>query len=166
MATVLIGENVSDLAHVLRRLFTRAGHQTHTTVTGDATLAHARDNTPDLIIMNPSLPGLDGLDVCRQLRAGPATAHLPVIMVSVRHWPAEVAAAHAAGADDYIGKPFDNHDLLQRAETLIHRTAGAAGCEDRISREGQSGDRETADQEHRQLLDERRPPAQQRQQGQ
>ncbi|SHM72147.1 response regulator transcription factor [Cryptosporangium aurantiacum] len=122
MITVLIGENVPDLAFGLGLLFTRAGYRTRTTITGDATLASARDDAPDLIVMNPRLPGIDGFDICRRLRAGPATARLPIIMLSVRHQPAEVTAAHAAGADDYIGKPYDNHDLLARAEKLLHRS--------------------------------------------
>ena len=130
MATVLIGENVPDLARGLNLLFTRAGHQTRVTVTGPATLAGARDDAPDLLVMNPALPGLDGLEVCRRLRADPATAGLPIIMLSVFHHATEVIAAYTAGADDYLGKPYDNSDLLTRAETLLHpptpSTAGEA----------------------------------------
>ncbi|WP_433828505.1 response regulator [Actinoplanes sp. CA-015351] len=119
MATVLIGENVPDIAAVVQRLFARAGYQTRLTTTGDAALAGALADIPDLIVMNPSLPGIDGLDICRKLRAESTTQHIPIMLLSVRHHPAEQAAARAAGADDYIGKPFNNKDLLTRAHTLL-----------------------------------------------
>ncbi|WIM92673.1 response regulator [Actinoplanes oblitus] len=126
MPTILIGENVPDIADVLKRLFTRAGYQTRVAGTGDLTLASALADLPDLVVMNPSLPGINGLDICRKLRAEPTTEHLPIILLSVRHYPAEQAAAREAGADDYIGKPFDNNDLLARVHHLLQRPTTSA----------------------------------------
>ena len=128
MATILVAENVPDLREVLTRLLHRNGHHVTTAGTADDTLTTAQATPFDLLLMNPALPGTDGLDglqVCRRLRADPATAHLPIMMLSVRQYPAEVAAAHAAGADDYLGKPFDNPDLLTRVATLLKQTPAA-----------------------------------------
>ena len=125
MAMILVGENIADLRDVLTRLLHRTGHHVTTAGTADDTLATARAAPFDLLLVNPALPGTDGLDglqVCRRLRTDQATAHLPIMMLSVRQYPAEVAAARAAGADDYLGKPFDNTDLLTRVATLLEQT--------------------------------------------
>ena len=122
MATILVGENVADLRQLLTLLLRRAGHHVDTAGTADDTLTAALATPFDLLLMNPALPGsdsLDGLQVCRRLRADTATAHLPILMLSVRQYPAEIAAAHAAGADDYLGKPFDNTDLINHVTTLL-----------------------------------------------
>jgi DNA-binding response OmpR family regulator len=131
MATVFVGENVADLRDVLSRLLHRAGHQVRMATNADDTLSQALAAPPDLLVINPALPstgnqdGLDGLQVCRLLRANPGTTQLPIMMLSVRQYPAEIAAAREAGADDYLGKPFDNTQLLTRLEALlIHRTPG------------------------------------------
>jgi DNA-binding response OmpR family regulator len=126
MATILLAENEPDISRALTMLLGRAGHQVHHTIDGDDALAQARSTPFDLLAMNPSLPGINGLDICRRLRAEAATAHLPILIVSVHQYPAEERAARDAGADDYLGKPFDNHELLTRIETLLtdvdHRT--------------------------------------------
>jgi DNA-binding response OmpR family regulator len=126
MATVLVGENVADIRWALDHLFTRAGHQVSTTFSGEETLSAALRAPPDLLILNPSLPGVEGLEVCRRLRANPETVHLPIIMLSVWHEEAEVEAALAVGADEYLGKPFNNADLLARATALLERPRPAA----------------------------------------
>ncbi|GIF13597.1 fused response regulator/phosphatase [Actinoplanes teichomyceticus] len=124
MASILLGENVPDLREALIRLLRRAGHEVSIAGTADDTLTAALAGPFDLVLMNPALPGsdgLDGLEVCRRLRAVAATARLPIMMLSVRQCPADVAAADAAGADDYLGKPFDNATLLARVATLVAR---------------------------------------------
>ena len=129
MATILVGENVADLRQLLTVLLRRAGHHVHTTATADGTLTAAQATPFDLLLMNPALPGsdsLDGLQVCRRLRADTDTAHLPILMLSVQQYPAEIAAAHAAGADAYLGKPFDNTDLINHVTTLLARPGCSA----------------------------------------
>jgi DNA-binding response OmpR family regulator len=121
MSTILIGENIPDITDLLITIFRRTGHQLHTTRDGDALLTRARHLLPDLIIMNPALPGLDGLDVCRHLRSEPATEDLPIMMISARQAPADMRAPYDAGADGYVGKPFDPAHLLDIAHTLIKR---------------------------------------------
>ncbi|SHN46760.1 response regulator transcription factor [Cryptosporangium aurantiacum] len=119
MATIVLGENEPDIAFGVELLFARAGHRIRLTTTGPDTLASIQAQPPDLIVMNPSLPHLDGLEICQRVRDDPALAHLPILLLSARYKPAEVAAARAAGANDYLGKPFNNRDLLARAESLL-----------------------------------------------
>ena len=119
MANILIGENVPDIQDVLIRLFRREGHELRVIDNGDDALSHALSEPPDLLVMNPSLPGLAGLDVCRRLRSDPRTQALPILILSVHQYPADKNAAYQAGADDYLGKPFNPHDLLTRANTLL-----------------------------------------------
>ncbi|MEU4621913.1 response regulator [Actinoplanes sp. NPDC023801] len=121
MANILISENEPDIQDILVRIFRRDGHDLHVTDNGDDTLSHALGARLDLLVMNPALPGLDGLDVCRKLRSDPRTQSLPILLLSVHQYPAEKNAAYQAGADDYLGKPFDLYDLLARANTLLTR---------------------------------------------
>jgi DNA-binding response OmpR family regulator len=121
MATILVSESEADIRDVMTRLFRRAGHHVHTTVNGRDTLTHALATPPDLLVMNPALPGLDGLQVCGCLRADCRTRRLPILMLSVHQYPAERAAARDAGADDYLGKPFETAELIARADRLLRK---------------------------------------------
>jgi DNA-binding response OmpR family regulator len=127
MATILVAENEPDISEAVTLLLRRAGHQVDHTGDGDDALARARAAPIDLLVMNPWLPGVDGLDICRLLRNEAATTRLPILILSVHQYAAEQRAAHDAGADDYLGKPFDPHELITRVETLLtevgsHRT--------------------------------------------
>ena len=119
MATILIAENEPDISQALTVLLRRAGHRPLHTSDGNEAFEQASAAPIDLLIMNPALPGMNGLDVCRRLRDEAGTARLPILMLSVHQYPAEQQAARAAGADDYLGKPFHPHELLARVETLL-----------------------------------------------
>jgi DNA-binding response OmpR family regulator len=119
MTEILIAENVPDILDVLLRLFQRAGHQVRTTSDGQEALDQALARPPDLIVMNPALPGLDGLEVCRRLRADARTHKVRILALSVHQYPAEELAAREAGADDYLGKPFDPAELMARVRALL-----------------------------------------------
>jgi DNA-binding response OmpR family regulator len=116
---ILIAENVPDIRDALTRLCRRAGHDVRATDNGQDTLDQSFDRPPDLLLMNPALPGLDGLEVCRRIRHDPRTANLPILLLSVHQYPAEEAAARQAGADDYLGKPFQPAELMTRVQALI-----------------------------------------------
>ena len=126
MADILVAENVPDIQDVVRRLLRRADHAVRVTGSGSDTLEQTLHRPPDLLVMNPALPGLDGLEVCRRLRADHRTEELPILILSVHQYPAERDAARAAGADDYLGKPFEPADLLDRVRILLARDPGGA----------------------------------------
>jgi DNA-binding response OmpR family regulator len=95
-----------------------------------ASVAEARavlaDFRPDLVILDRGLPDADGLEFCRRLRADPATAALPVLFLSAAKTPADVADGLAAGADDYMTKPFAFVELIARVQARLRRTEPSA----------------------------------------
>ncbi|MGI5182690.1 response regulator [Dactylosporangium sp. CA-152071] len=119
MATVLIAEDVEDLTYALTRLLTRAGFTVRTAPDGARTLAEVRAELPDLLLLDLVMPRLNGLDVCRALRADPATAGVPILMLSAYAMPADLQAGLDAGADDYMMKPFQSDELIARCTALI-----------------------------------------------
>ncbi len=88
--------------------------------------AHLSDFRPDLVILDRGLPDADGLDFCRELRAAPATAALPVLFLSAARSPADVADGLNGGADDYVTKPFAFVELVARVQALLRRPERAA----------------------------------------
>ena len=123
MAIVLIGEDEPDVSLALKTIFSRAGHRVLTAADGVTILEMARHWKPDLMILDIAMPHMSGLDVCRALRAESEIADTPVMMVSGWGFTTDMEAGAAAGADDYVVKPFDKDDLLCRADTLMARRA-------------------------------------------
>lgn len=122
MPTVLIGEDDADLAVALSRIFTRAGFVVQIQPDGAATLAAVRaalPDLPDLLVLDLVMPRLSGLQVCQAVRADPVTAGVPVLMLSAAALGPDIAAGRAAGADDYLSKPFAAAELIARARALL-----------------------------------------------
>jgi diguanylate cyclase (GGDEF)-like protein len=90
---------------------------------GEAALTAALKEPPDILLLDVMMPHLDGVEVLRRLRANPATAALPVVLLTAKSLSADKVAGLAAGADDYIVKPFDTLELLARVKTTLRRTA-------------------------------------------
>jgi DNA-binding response OmpR family regulator len=97
------------------------GHEAITATDGRQALALARDAAPDLLLLDIMMPELDGFAVCRELRADPGTAELPVVLLSARAQESDLVRGTAAGADAYVTKPFDPFELVR----LLERTAAA-----------------------------------------
>lgn len=121
MARVLVTEDSQDIADLIRHFLEKAGHTVTVTTSGTDGLRHARSERPDLVILDLMLPGLDGLQVCRALRADPATAAIPIIMVTARAEEADRIRGLELGADDYITKPFSPRELAARVAALLRR---------------------------------------------
>lgn len=121
MARVVIGEDDPDLCTAMKMIFQRAGHQVCVAADGLTTLETARRWRPGLLVLDVAIPGMSGLEVCRVPRADAGTAHLPILIVSASAFPGDLDAGRAAGADDYLAKPFANAELLARATTLLRR---------------------------------------------
>lgn len=127
---ILIVEDEADLADLLAYNLRRAGHETEVARDGRSGLAKVRELQPDLVVLDVMLPQMSGLDVAREVRTDPRIALTPIIMLTARTGESDQIGGLAAGADDYIAKPFSVKVLLARIEALLRRTkAGAGGAE-------------------------------------
>ncbi len=116
---ILVVEDEEKIVQTLRRGLIYEGYKVDVAMDGPAALERARDNPPDLVILDLMLPGLDGLEVCRRLRA--ASADLPILMLTARDAVNDRVEGLDAGADDYLVKPFDFVELLARIRALFRR---------------------------------------------
>jgi len=116
---ILVVDDDARLAASLRRALAYEGHAVEVSADGPAALVAARDRPPDLVVLDVMLPGLDGVEVCRRLRAG---SDLPILMLTARDAISDRVAGLDAGADDYLSKPFALEELLARLRALLRRT--------------------------------------------
>lgn len=121
MARLLIVEDSPDIADLIVRYLQRAGHTTQHLVSGGAVARHVKASPPDLIVLDLMLPDLDGLQVCQALRHDPATAAIPIIMLTARADEADRIHGLELGADDYVSKPFSPKELVARVAALLRR---------------------------------------------
>jgi DNA-binding response OmpR family regulator len=119
MATVLVAEDDADIRELVAYKLQQAGYQVVSVTDGLAALAAARDSAPDVAIVDVSMPGLSGVQVCTALREHPATTRIPVILLSARAHADDSETGLRAGAVDYVTKPFSPRELVQRVESLL-----------------------------------------------
>ncbi len=119
---ILIVDDEPDILELLNYSLTRDGYDVATAADGQAALAAARRVVPDLVLLDLMLPGMDGLEVCRRLRADGAAAGAAIIMVSAKGEESDVVLGLGLGADDYIAKPFKPNELLARVRAVLRRT--------------------------------------------
>jgi DNA-binding response OmpR family regulator len=119
---VLVVEDEHDIAGLIRHTLERGGEMEVEVVgSGDAALKAAADQPPDLIVLDLNLPVLNGLEVCRLLRQRPATARVPIIMLTARTTESDRVIGLDAGADDYVTKPFSLRELAARVRAVLRR---------------------------------------------
>lgn len=124
MAMILVVEDDASNALAARMFLERAGHKVLVAVDGPGAMQEAHDWPLDAAVLDVSLAGpLTGLDVCRELRAEPATAHLGILVLSGWTFDSDIEAAREAGADGYLSKPFRRSDLLDSVDTVLARAA-------------------------------------------
>jgi two-component system, OmpR family, response regulator MprA len=116
---ILIIEDDEAILKVLRRVLTYEGYQVDTALEGQSGLNMVRDVLPDLIVLDWMLPGMDGLEVCRRLRAA---GSVPILMLTAKDTIQDRVQGLDAGADDYLVKPFELDELLARIRALLRRT--------------------------------------------
>ncbi|MEA4906708.1 MAG: response regulator transcription factor [Anaerolineaceae bacterium] len=116
---ILIIEDDEAIVKVLRRGLAYDGYQVDAALDGESGLAIARNNHPDLVILDWMLPGMDGLEVCQRLRAG---SNLPILILTAKDTIQDRVQGLDAGADDYLVKPFELDELLARIRALLRRT--------------------------------------------
>jgi len=107
------------IIRLMERILDDAGYRTVSASDGQAGLQCVRDQHPALVVLDVMMPKLDGLEVTRALRAEAETSAVPIILLSARALPADVAIGLDAGANDYVVKPFDITDLLERIARLL-----------------------------------------------
>jgi two-component system, OmpR family, phosphate regulon response regulator PhoB len=120
-ARILIVEDEEPLTLLLRYNLEAAGYTVDSAARGDEAELKLRETMPDLVVLDWMLPGLSGIEICRRLRAGPATSKLPIIMLTARGEESERIRGLATGADDYVVKPFSVPELLARIAALLRR---------------------------------------------
>src|SRR5687767_5030094 len=118
---ILLIEDEPGLIQSLTWYFNREGYETVAIKDGAEGLRKAQTLLPDLILLDLMLPGMGGLDVCRELRAGEKTRQIPIIMITARAEETDQVEGFAKGADDYVTKPFSNKVLLQRVKAILRR---------------------------------------------
>ncbi len=122
MATkVLIVDDEKDLVDLVRYHLEKEGFQCLQASDGLTALRLAREQRPGLLILDLMLPGLDGLEICRQLRRDPMTASLPIIMLTAKAAEVDRVVGLEVGADDYIVKPFSPRELVARVKAVLRR---------------------------------------------
>jgi len=119
---ILVIEDEDRILEFIRRGLTYEGYQVETALDGSTGLELARDTAPDLVILDWMLPGMDGLEVCKRLRA---SGQIPILMLTAKDSVADRVDGLDAGADDYLVKPFDFNELLARIRALLRRTHAA-----------------------------------------
>lgn len=121
VASILVADDDQDILDLVTFKLEQAGYAVSTAHDGPGALASAKAACPDLAVLDVTMPGLSGLDVCLALRADPATSRVPVILLTARSQEIDVQTGFDVGADDYIPKPFSPRELLSRVEALLAR---------------------------------------------
>ena len=118
---VLVVEDEPDIRRLVVLHLERDGFRCRTATTGSDALREVKAAVPDLVILDLLLPGVDGLEVCRQLRRDASTAALPIIMLTAKSDEVDRIVGLEIGADDYVGKPFSPKELVARVRAVLRR---------------------------------------------
>ena len=125
---ILVVDDSEDMRDLLQRLLERAGYRVVVAEDGQTSLTQARLHHPDLVLMDLSLPDLDGWEAVSHLRKMPEFRTTPIIAVSAHVSPRETERAIAAGCTTHIGKPFDTRALLHEVSRLLTEGSGMHGA--------------------------------------
>jgi len=135
---IVVVEDERDILEVIGYNLGREGYRVVTATNGLAASPLIRDEAPDVVLLDLMLPGLDGIELCRRLKADPVTKAIPIIMVTAKGEEADVVLGLGVGADDYITKPFSPKELIARVRAVLRRgpLKEEAGAGERIVRDG------------------------------
>jgi DNA-binding response OmpR family regulator len=130
--TILVVDDEPRIVELARDYLEHAGFTVVTASDGPAALAAVRSRRPDLVVLDLGLPGLDGLDVTKQIRGGTETAALPIVMLTARDDELDKLLGLELGADDYLTKPFSPRELVARVKAVLRRADRPVGAGDLI----------------------------------
>jgi DNA-binding response OmpR family regulator len=119
---VLVVDDDPVILELLRINFEIEGYEVLPATDGEQGLAKARDEEPDVVLCDIMMPRLDGIELVTRLRGDPRTAHLPVVLLSAKAQKVEVDRGLSVGADDYVTKPFDPLELLDRVNAVLAKS--------------------------------------------
>jgi two-component system phosphate regulon response regulator PhoB len=118
---VLVVDDERDILELVEYNLQKEGFAVTSVTSGEDALAATRTKLPDLVLLDLMLPGLDGLEVCRRLKAEPTTRHIPIVMLTAKGGEADIVAGLELGAADYVTKPFSPRVLTARLRAVLRR---------------------------------------------
>ena len=121
MKRILIVDDEEDVLELVRYNLDRSGYKVKTATSGEYALANIKNISPNLIILDLMLPGIDGFEVCKKLKNDVKTEDIPIIMLTAKSEEIDIVTGLEVGADDYITKPFSPKVLVARVRRLLHR---------------------------------------------
>ncbi len=116
---ILVVEDQEDNRRIMRDLLTSAGYEVIEAVSGEEGVAAAETHRPELILMDIQLPGFDGYEATRRIKASPDLQHIPIIVVTSYALSGDDVKAYEAGCDDYVSKPFSPRELLAKIREYV-----------------------------------------------
>src|SRR5438552_12244671 len=126
MARILVVEDDQDIAQLVGRYLGKAGFTTEIVASGRDALTTIGARPPDLVVLDLMLPQIDGLEICRAVRANRKVSAIPIIMLTARAEESDRIVGLELGADDYVAKPFSPNELVARARALLRRISRQA----------------------------------------
>jgi two-component system phosphate regulon response regulator PhoB len=118
---ILIVDDEEDVLELICFNLEKEGYKTESVSSGEEALSKARAKTPDVVILDLMLPGIDGFEVCRKLKSDSKTRNIPIIMVTAKGEETDIVTGLELGADDYVTKPFSPKVLTARVRRILHR---------------------------------------------
>ena len=125
-STILVIDDEKDFIELVKYNLEKEGFLVRGVLDGESGLSAAARDLPDLAIVDLMLPGMDGLEVCRRLRADPRTAAIPIIMLTAKSAESDRVVGLELGADDYVTKPFSPRELAARVKAVLRRSSPKA----------------------------------------
>jgi two-component system phosphate regulon response regulator PhoB len=118
---ILVVDDEEDILELVRYNLAKEGYQVKCVASGEDALKAASEETPDVVLLDLMLPGVHGLDVCRNLKSNESTMNIPIVMLTAKGEDADIVAGLELGADDYVTKPFSPRVLLARIRVVLRR---------------------------------------------
>jgi len=125
---IVVVEDEADILEILTYNLEREGFTVIGADNGTLGLQLIKQHLPDIVLLDLMLPGMDGLEVCQQLRAYPASANIPVIMLTAKNEESDIVLGLGLGADDYVSKPFSPKEVIARIKASLRRSQRNAAC--------------------------------------
>lgn len=129
---ILVIEDEEDIQELIRFNLDKEGYKVNCRATGEEGLKSIELKTPDLVLLDIMLPGIDGFAVCRKIRNQESLKSIPVIMLTSKSAEGDVVTGLECGADDYMAKPFSPKVLLARVKALLRRSSGGGGRDENL----------------------------------